>query len=149
MAIRITRPGILVAVSIIVMAGALIGGLLWAKHAGEQARRADAVKVAEERLKSESDRDVALNEGGKGSKSTSEGGSQGSGDTKQGSEQNSEQKDSTGSADSSQLPGTGANNGAVQVGELPQTGAGEFLASLVGLWFVVFAAVSYVRSVRL
>ena len=145
MAIRITRPGILVAVSIIVMAGVLIGGLLWAKHAGEQARRADAVKVAEERLKSESDRDVALNEGNKDSKAGNEAGDKGSGDAKQGSEQ----KDSTGSADGSQLPGTGANNGAMQADELPQTGAGEFLVSLAGLWFVVFAAVSYVRSVRL
>ena len=61
---RITGAGLGVFIGIIVLTVALVGGLLFVKYQGEQARRAEAIKIAEEKLKAESNNDVALNDDG-------------------------------------------------------------------------------------
>lgn len=140
MALHITRPGILLTVAIIVVSVGLIGGLMWVKHAGEQARRAEAIAIAEERLKNESERDVSIrNEGAK-----DDDGKKAESDKKADDTNTNEQKDSTGEQGSgatvSDLPAGGA-------AELPQTGAGDAMSAL-GAGALTFAGVAYVASRR-
>ena len=52
---RITRAGILFVVGIIVLAGLVFGGIWLVRERGEQARREDAIKVAEENLQKQSE----------------------------------------------------------------------------------------------
>lgn len=131
MAVYVTRSGVALTVGIIILAGLLVGGLLWVKDSGEQARREEAVKIAEQKLEEESKKDVALNEG----------------DEKK-SDKKSEEKSGTNNggtgntSGSDALPGTGSD-----LEELPQTGATEnALISLVVIALLVFAGSSYWRS---
>ena len=50
MAVRITQAGVALTVGIIIVTGLIIGGFFWVKTAGEQARRDDAIKIAEQNL---------------------------------------------------------------------------------------------------
>jgi FtsZ-interacting cell division protein ZipA len=53
--LRITRAGIIFVVGIIVLAGLVFGGVMIAKNRGEQVRRDEAVKIAEQTLKDQSE----------------------------------------------------------------------------------------------
>lgn len=52
---RITRTGIVFVLGIIVLAALVLGGIWLVRERGEQARREDAIKVAEENLEKQSE----------------------------------------------------------------------------------------------
>lgn len=152
MALSVTRSGILLTAGIIVVAAGLIGGLLWVKNTGEQARRAEAVKIAEERLKAESERDVSLNEGGDNTSEKDQKDKNGS-ESSKGSQ--TEQKDDSGKSDDAKAGGANSDGasgssqsaGDVTANELPQTGVAD-ISSIIGAGALTFAAISYVASRR-
>lgn len=100
MAIRITRAGVGLTVGIIILAAAVLGGLYYVQQRGEQARREEAIKIAEENLQQRSDQDVALNEP----------------QAETGSEQSSGTENSSeGAEGASELPQTGVTDGLAVV----------------------------------
>lgn len=118
MAIRITRAGVGLTVGIIILAAGVLGGLYYVQQRGEQARREEAIQIAEENLQEQSDQDIALNEPQADSESSnppSEDGIDGSGEQ-----------------------GTS---------ELPQTGA-EGTVFVVAVAGLTFAVTGYVASRR-
>lgn len=135
MAIRITRAGVALTVGIILVAGLIIGGLFLVKNQGEQARRDDAINIAEQNLEEQSNEGVALNEGDGDTEST-----QGE-DATQNANEEATSPESTAQS--------GANSGAVAgdatVNELPATGPTDVAAFAV-LALLTFAGVSYYRS---
>lgn len=60
MAIRVTRTGVVLAVGILVGAAILFGLLQIVRDRGEQARREEAISIAEENLQAESEEGVAI-----------------------------------------------------------------------------------------
>jgi len=140
MAVRITGAGVALTVGIILVTGLIIGGFFWARHAGDQARRDEAVQIAQEQLEEQSNKDVALNEGDKdGSSDKSENGN-GSTDKQEGAGSENGTNDD--------IPATGHDASDEEtVDELPQTGASDGIAAVV-LGFVTFASVAYYRSRR-
>lgn len=158
MAIRITRAGVALTVGIIVLTGLIVGGLFWVKQSGEQARRDDAVKIAEEKLEQESGDDVALNSDENGENKESEASnnettnqdSAPAEESQNGSEstQNDEAStDNTGNQTADEMAQTGTAPEAETATELPQTGPADASAVVV-LGMTAFAAVSYYRSRR-
>lgn len=129
MAIYVTRTGVALTVGIIILTGLLTGGLLWVKHEGEQARRQEAIKIAEQQLNEQSNGEVALNEG---------------------DDKPSEQEDSEKNADAEQNTGSGTGTGTgTGAGELPQTGPAESLVSILAIALLAFVGTSYARSRKL
>ncbi len=124
MAVRITRTGVVLTVGIIIVAGLLIGGLLWVQQKGEQARREEAIRIAETQLESESSQDVAPDNSGGASAGNTDG-----------------QKDSENGASSGQSGGTSAQS----TDELPETGIGD-VAPLLIIGVLVFFVASYLQS---
>lgn len=52
---RLTRMGVFFAIGIVVLAGLVTGGIFLVRNHGEQVRRDEAVKIAEQNLKDQSD----------------------------------------------------------------------------------------------
>jgi len=52
---RLTRTGILFVIGIVVLTGLVFAGIMFVRERGEQARRQEAVKIAEQNLESQSD----------------------------------------------------------------------------------------------
>jgi LPXTG-motif cell wall-anchored protein len=132
MAVRITGAGVALTVGIILVTALIIGGLFWAKHAGEQARSAETAKIAKEQLEGQSNDGVALNQGDKSnnqSSNSSNGGSNGSGNA-----------GSTGNSS------TTTNSQPQSSNELPQTGPSDFIPSLLIVGLLTFGVASYVTS---
>lgn len=148
MAIRVTRAGVWLTVGIIVLTGVVLGGLYLAAQRGEQARRDEAIAIAEKNLEEQSKNDTALNQGSgtTGEDSTNEGatGQSGAGGS---SESNGAVSGPTSGTSSSNSATT--NNSASQqatVSELPQTGpASNVFAALVG-GIMTYVIIAYVRS---
>ncbi len=126
MAIRITRAGVALTVGIILVTGLIIGGLFLVKNQGEQARRDDAINIAEQNLEEQSDEGVALNEG------------EGNTETSQNEETESQQ--SAGSSEATEQ---------VAASELPATGPADTAAALFVVGLLTFASVSYYQSRKL
>lgn len=120
MAIRITRAGVGLTIGIIIVALVMLGGLYFAKQRGEQARRDEAVKIAQQNLESESQGTEALNEGD---------------DAAEGSGQNNDTE--TG----------GSGSDVATTDELPQTGMDDVMP-IVAIALLTFAGASYVSSRR-
>ncbi len=144
MAIRVTRAGVWLTVGIIVLTGAVLGGLYIAAQRGEKARRDEAIAIAEKNLQEQSKNDTALNQGSgtSGEDSTNE-----SATGQSGSSGSTESNGATGGTSSSNS--ASPNNSASQqatVSELPQTGpvSGLFAALVGGI--VTYAVIAYVRS---
>lgn len=129
MAVRVTRAGVALTVGIIVLTGLILGGFFLVKNQGEQARRDEAIKIAEQNLKEQSENGVALNEGDKKDESKQE--------------ETSEQEQG---ASGEGMPATGGTGGQ-SVTELPQTGAGDALP-IVGAGLIVLLSVAYYQSRR-
>jgi FtsZ-interacting cell division protein ZipA len=153
MAVRITQSGVALTVGIIILTALIIGGLFWVKQTGEQARRDEAVKIAEEKLESQSSDDVALNEGEEAEKNETE---RSNGETASPSEENAEtipgseatpNESSSDTQPSDELAQTGTDVPEETVAELPETGLADTGAVLV-LGATTFAAVTYYRSRR-
>lgn len=138
MAVQVTRTGVAFTVGIIILALAAFAGLYFVQQQGEQARRDDAIQVAEERLEAENDQEVSI-DGATSDDSTTE-------------EDAAENTPQAGN-DAAVIPGTNdsANNSASATQdtatELPQTGP-EMLGALIGLGALTYAGAVYVRSRR-
>ncbi len=126
MAVHVTRAGVALTVGIILLTGLIIGGLLWAKESGEQARRAEALQIAEQNLEEQSRRDVALNEGDEAASSEGDGVA-------------SREE----SSDATTIPDTGRDTAGVET--LPETGAGDSLVVLLA-GILTYAGVALYRS---
>lgn len=138
MAIRITRAGVALTVGIIVVTGLIIGGLFLVKNQGEQARRDEAIKIAEQNLEEQSENGVALNEG-EANTETTQGEESTQGAAEGGTATNSEPGQTSGSSEVA---------GSSTVNELPATGPADAAAFAV-LGLLTFAGVSYYRSRKL
>ena len=140
MAVRITRSGVGLTVGIIVLALVVLGGLYLAKERGEQARRADAIEVAQQNLESQSGTgtltpsvDGDVEESGTPSEE-----SQGESEATNGSEEGTTTEEEVAVEESvaEESPE-----------ELPQTGTNEITA-IIAIAMLTFASVSYIASRR-
>lgn len=120
---RITRTSILFVVGVVVLAGIVFGGVWLAKERGEQARRDEAVKIAEQNLKDQSE--VAINKANEAVKQSNEGSDNASTST-------------TGTTSETQTTATQTAS------ELPQTGP-EF-SSVIIVTILSLAVAFYVSS---
>ena len=139
MAVRITRAGVALTVGIILVTGLIIGGFFWARQSSEQARRNEAIKIAEQNLESLASEDSALNEGEENAESN-----ESTTDSEE-STSNESTPESNGS-NSTENSSDSAQNEA-NVSELPTTGP-ESLASVVAIGALVFSITAYVQSRR-
>lgn len=135
MAVRITGAGVALTVGIIVVTGLIVGGFFWARQTADQARRDEAVKIAEEQLNEQSNDEVALNEGDENK------------DENQGQSSTNGSENGTSSESEGTIPSTGSDvNESDSVSELPQTGPAETLGSLLALGGLSFAVTAYLVS---
>jgi len=118
MAVHVTRAGVALTVGIIIVTGLIIGGFFIVKNSGEQARREEAIKVAEQNLETQSNEGVVLNEG---------------------------QDNTSESTPPSNSTDTSTSDSAA--GELPQTGPSD-MSAIISLGIVTFAVVAYYSSRR-
>lgn len=121
MAVRLTRAGVALTVGIIVLTGLIIGGLFWVKNSGDQARREDAIEIAEQNLEQQSNEEVSLNDG--------------AAEEEQGDGGNETAPEST--PETSTAPAPEA---------LPATGAGDSLFALFIIAALAYAGTAYYRS---
>jgi FtsZ-interacting cell division protein ZipA len=121
MAVRISRTWVGLIIGIIIVALLVLVGLSFAKQRGEQARRDEAVKIAQQNLESQS-QGGALNEGDSGDKK---------GEEKPAGNNGNKAPEKTPTAS-----------------ELPQTGPVDGLLSLVAAAMLAFSATRYVASRR-
>lgn len=122
MAVHVTRTGVALTVGIIILAAAAFGALYVIQGQGEQARRQEAIQVAEEQLQAEANDEVALNDG---DTDTSTSGT-----------------DTTGAENTD----TSTETPAETVTELPQTGPADGLLTALLAGAVTFVVVSYGTS---
>ena len=125
MAVHITRAGVALTAGIIVLTGALTGGLLWVRGTGEQARRDEAIAIAESQLESQSNEEAARNESNDQTSTSNEGAS---GDT---------QTDTT----------TNSNSSTLTTDALPQTGPSD-IGAIVAVGSLTYAAFAYRQSLK-
>lgn len=136
MAVRITRAGVGLTVGIIVLALVVLGGLYLAKERGEQARRADAIEVAQQNLDAQSGTDTITPSV--------------DGNTEESGTKNEESTESTTNSEAStNQEGTATEESTTEQSpnELPQTGASE-TAAIIAVALLTFASVSYIASRR-
>jgi FtsZ-interacting cell division protein ZipA len=132
MAIRtVTRAGVGLVVGIIILGLLVLGGLYLVRERGEQARREEAINIADQQLQAESNKDIAIN-------------------TDDNSNETPAKEDAapaaTGQADTKdESPVTTTPPAAAT--ELPQTGPGAI--SVVGIGLLSFAVASFVHSRKL
>lgn len=141
MAVRITQTAVWLTVGIIFLAAVVLGGLYLVKGRGEQARRADAIEVAQQNLEAQSQTgttpsvDGAVENSGTPSDESAVGSA--------GDEATGATNDATSTGDAQGAAGTQGTNPS----ELPQTGAGDAMA-IVAVALLSFAGVSYITSLR-
>lgn len=128
MAVRVTRSGVALTVGIIIIGLLVLGGLYIVKQRGEQARREDAIQVAQENLESQSAQNGALTPGDDSNESTT-------------------QTPRNDNSNAQQMP-TGGNGGTATPGELPATGPTE-VVSLLAAALLSFSTVAYLQSRKL
>lgn len=139
MAVRITRAEVALTVGIILVTGLIIGGFFWARESSEQARRNEAIKVAEQNLQGLANEDTALNKGDENS---------GSGEGATGSEEgtsNESTNESSGSTSTENSTDTAQND--TSVSELPATGI-ESALPVMAAAALAFSITAYVQSRR-
>ena len=136
MAVRITRAGVALTVGIILVTGLIIGGFFWARQSSEQARRTEAIKIAEQNLEGLANQETALNEGEENDNS-------GEGAT------NTEENTANESTNepSATEEATDPSRETSEVNELPETGIAD-VSALIVIGLVTFAGVSYYQSRR-
>ncbi len=151
MAIRITRAGVGLTVGIIVLTAVVLGGLYLIQQRGEQARRDEAIKIAEQNLESQSNGEVALNEGeSSANENESENGTGNGAENGEAATTNEAASTNTESSTSASETGATSNGNVPTAGtQLPQTGPAESLMAAVLLGVGTFTALSFVRSRKL
>jgi LPXTG-motif cell wall-anchored protein len=131
MAVRITRSGVGLTIGIIILGLVVLGGLTLVKQRGEQARRDEAVKIAQQNLESQSTGALSP---GTDSSNNATGGTSGS--------------TTNGGSASTDSTNAGSSNVATNsTGQLPQTGPSDF-TSVLAIGALTFAAMSYMKSRR-
>lgn len=135
MAVQVTRAGVALTVGIIVLTGLIAGALYWVKETGEQARREDAIAIAERNLEEQSRNEEAANDGAP-SESTDEEAPNDTSTTIPGESSD----DAPAGNGQPNVPQTG-------VSELPATGS-EGVASLVAVAALSISVALYVQSRR-
>ena len=143
MAVRITRAGVALTVGIIVLTGLIIGGLFWVRQSGEQARRDEATKIAEQNLEEQSGNDVALNDDSKKNDDNDKSKDESSSSSNDTSSTTKNESESSSTSESSN-----ASSSSQSASELPQTGPAETGVAVIALGATTFAAVAYYRSRR-
>lgn len=139
MAIRITRSGLGLTVGIIVLALVVLGGLYLVKERGEQARREESLKVAQQNLEAQS-------QDGTTAPST-DGNTENSGTPAEESTDGQEAVGDNGEVSVQENSSSEAANGEAAPVELPQTGPND-AAALVAIGALTFAGASYIASRR-
>jgi len=129
MAIRtVTRAGVGLVVGIIILGLLVLGGLWLVRERGEQARRTEAINIAEQQLKEESNDGAALNTGEDSPAKPGDAATKPEGSTT--------------------IPQGGVSTAQPQAAsELPQTG--PELVSFVAIGLLSFAVASFIRSRKL
>lgn len=135
MAIRITQAGVALTVGIIILTGLIVGGFFLVKNSGEQARRDEATKIAQQNLEEQSRDEVALE-------------SEDSQAPPKEESPTGEEATSTPPADTSatETEAEAAQQPAAE--QLPQTGPAEQLSNVMALTLLTFSVASYVNSRR-
>ena len=139
---RLTRTGILFVVGILVLGGLVTGGIFLVKNHGEVVRRDQAVKIAEQNLKTQSNKPSQPTNASNGGDSNS----------------TDKSKDTTGTPGTAGTAGTSgadANNGAAPTtattnsSELPVTGINDLqLIEQAAIMAVVALSVAYYVASR-
>jgi len=131
MAIRqVTRAGVGLVVGIIILGALVLGGMWLVRERGEQARREEAITIADQQLQAESDQDIAIAPE----------------DTSNDAPAKPEGSTTTGQTENSNDSPVTATPPAAAT-ELPQTGPGAI--SIVGIGLLSFAVASFVHSRKL
>ena len=127
MAIRnVTRAGVGLVLGIIILAVLVYAGLWFVRERGEQARREEAISIADQQLQAESDGEVAIDVDDEA-------------ETQAPTAPESEQ--------STTIPQTGTSTEqSSSAAELPQTGPAEQFMSIIVLALVAFSVTTYVVS---
>ena len=147
MAVRITRTGLGLTVGIIVLALVVLGGLYLAKERGEQARRADALEVAQQTLDAQSGTG-ALTPSIDGETEQSGTATEGSGAANGSTEESTAGSNGTGQSATSQAEQDtkpAGNTAQSSPSQLPQTGPVEG-ASIIAAALLAFSVASYTTS---
>jgi FtsZ-interacting cell division protein ZipA len=132
MAIRqVTRAGVGLVVGIIILGALVLGGMWLVRERGEQARREEAITIADQQLRAESDQDIAI--------APPE-------DKNNDAPAKPEESTTTGQTESSNDSPVTATPPAAAT-ELPQTGPGAI--SIVGIGLLSFAVASFLHSRKL
>jgi len=122
MAVRVTRAGVGLIIGIVILGLIVLGGLYFVKERGEQARRDEAIKIAEQNLESQSENGALTPP-----------------------DSDTDKTDTT-STPAAEQPGSDVST-AMPAGELPQTGSADFMP-LIAVGLLSFATASYVASRR-
>jgi len=126
MAIRITQAGVGLAVGIIILTGLIVGGFFWVKNSGEQARRNEAIEIAQQNLEEQSKQDDKKDAAGE-----------------------IIAPENTENPPSNTQDNTSNNDTVAQeASELPRTGVADQLSNTVAISALTFAVVSYIASRR-
>lgn len=133
MAVRITRAGVGLTIGIIILGLVVLGGLYLVKQRGEQARRDQAIQVAQQNLESQS------NDNGATAPTDTNSTNSGSSST----DNSSNSTSNNGASNSSNPSNSGTPNSASQ---LPQTGPADQWVSLLAVAFLTFAISGYIVS---
>ena len=138
MAVRVTRAGVGLTIGIIILGLIVLGGLYLAKQRGEQARRDDAIEVAQETLEAQSEVE--------GITPSIDGDAETQPSEEQQSSEETATENGTANEEATQTDDA-TDDDQVAVNELPATGAGE-TSALLAVAALSFAGVSYAASRR-
>lgn len=145
MAIRITQAGVALAVGIITLTALIVGGFFIVKNNAQQARRDEAIQIAQQNLEERSNQDDASKPSESDEDASEEAISGGEVNTEAVPEQEKPAEENR------TEPGVAADEMAPTgqtAEELPQTGVADQLSSIMVLSLLTFSVASYVTSRR-
>jgi FtsZ-interacting cell division protein ZipA len=128
---NLTRAGIGLVIGIIILALVVFGGIWLVRERGEQARRDEAIAIADQQIEQQDDQDIAIGSGNSTSNNS---------DQAAPSQSTDQAPASSNGAASTAAPAAAAN-------ELPQTG--PELVQFVAFALLSFAVASYIQSRKL
>lgn len=142
MAVRITRAGVGLTIGVIILGLAVLGGLYLVKQRGEEARRDQAIQIAQQNLESQS------SDNGATSPNNSSNSSNGSTSTDNSSNSSNSGSQSTNTSNgSTSTTGSGATN-STPTSELPQTGPADEWGAMIAVAVLTFSIGAYLTSRR-
>lgn len=149
MAMHITRAGVALTVGIIIVTGLIIGGFFWARHSSEQARRDEAIKIAQQNLENASKEQTALNSGeGQPNGNASNGTNSENSDANKPVAPNQDQSTANSNNGAHSAADSAPSSGSQEVTQLPATGAGDSITAAVAVGLLTFTGLAYLQSRR-